>query len=210
MFSKELFQFLVELKFNNERPWFLKNKARYEAQLKKPMQALVEELLPRLKKVNRGITQGRMLRIYRDVRFAKDKSPYKTNLAAQFSRLSEAEGHKPGIYLHLEPGESFVMAGVWRPEAEDLKRIRAAIQASPRAWAPLSKMPLWGESYQRPPKGIDPGHRYLADLKRKDFLTWVEFKDKDVLGAGFAAKIEAACRRMNPLLKFLDGALGLK
>lgn len=209
--KKELFQFLVELKFNNERAWFLANKPRYEEILKKPMLSLINAVQPRLQKINPAYTLARLLRIFRDLRFAKDKTPYKTNAAAQFShRASGGDAHTPGIYLHLEPGESFVMAGIWQPDSSAIKRIRAAIQARPGDWAPLSKLPPWGDSYVRPPKGVDAGHKFIKDLKRKHFLTWVDFKDRDVFAADFVARIEKACKHMNPLLVFLTRALGLK
>ncbi len=211
IFKKELFQFLVELKFNNERAWFLANKPRYDEFAKKPLQALVENFLPRMKKVNPAYSLGKAFRIYRDVRFAKDKTPYKTNISAQFShRASGGDAHTPGVYLHIEPGESFVMAGIWKPDTAPLKKIRTAIQSKTGGWDRLRKLPLWGESYVRVPKGVDPKHKFLTDLKRKHFLTWVDLKDSDVTSADLIGKMEKACKKMNPLLVFLNKALGLK
>jgi uncharacterized protein (TIGR02453 family) len=211
-FQKELFQFLVELKFNNERPWFLKNKPRYEKFMKEPLAAFVAGFLPRLKKVNPAYTGGRSFRIYRDTRFARDKTPYKTHAAAQFMhRAVLGNGvHSPVFYLHLEPGECMAAAGLWMPEPDALKAVRKAIVGRPKDWAPLSKMPLWEGSYARPPKGCDPSHAFIGDLKRRHFMTWVEFKDKELLSPGFPARLEAAFRRMNPLNAFLNRALGLK
>ena len=210
-FKKELFQFLVELKFNNERPWFQANKARYEEFLKKPMLAFIEAFQKPVARINKAYTQPRLFRIYRDTRFAKDKTPYKTHVAAQFlHRAASGDLHAPGFYLHLEPGESFLAAGMWSPESDALKRIRGAIMARPKDWAKLSKLPFWGESYARPPKGVDPGHRFIADLKRKHFISWVDFKDSQALGPHFIKDVEKACKRMNPLLVFLNQALGLK
>jgi uncharacterized protein (TIGR02453 family) len=209
--KKELFQFLVELKFNNERPWFQAQKPRYEAVLKKPLQELSEAFQPRLKRLNPAYDHARVFRIYRDTRFAKDKTPYKTHAAAQFlHRAAGNDVHAPGFYLHLEPGESFMGAGIWAPDADGLRRVRAAIVARPATWAPLSKLTLWGESYARPPKGVDPGHRYITDLKRKHFMSWVEFKDKDVFSADFLSRLEKAAKALNPLVLFLNQALGLK
>jgi uncharacterized protein (TIGR02453 family) len=211
IFKKDLFQFLVELKFNNERAWFLANKSRYERDLKMPMMAFTEAFLGSLKKINPAYDHVRLFRIYRDVRFSKDKTPYKTHVAAQFMhRAARTDVHAPGIYLHLEPGESFLGGGVWSPESTELKKIRNAIMARPQQWAPLSKLPLWGESYLRPPKGIDPKQRFLSDLKRKHFITWVDFKDKDVLAPHFFQTVQKACRKVNPLIVFLNNALGLK
>jgi uncharacterized protein (TIGR02453 family) len=211
-FSKALFQFLVELKFNNDRAWFNANKTRYENDLKKPLLAFAEDFQGPLKKVNPSFISDKrsVFRIYRDTRFAKDKTPYKTHAAAQFRhRAASADVHAPGFYLHLEPGESFAAAGIWGPEPEPLKRIRQAI-AKGGDWAKLSKFPLWGESLKRPPKGFDPGHKHIADLKRKHFITWVDFKDSQVLAADFMKQVAAAFKKTDPLIRFLCGAMGLK
>jgi uncharacterized protein (TIGR02453 family) len=210
VFTKELFQFLVELKFNNERPWFLAHKARYEASVKRPLEAFCDAFLPRLKRIAPAYDRARMFRIHRDTRFSRDKTPYKTQAAAQFlHRAAGGDVHSPAFYLHLEPGESFLGAGIWAPEPETLARIRARIVARPAQWAPLSKLELWGESYARPPKGVDPDHRFVADLKRKHFLTWIEFTDRQVLEPAFIERLARACRKSVPLVAFLDAALGL-
>jgi uncharacterized protein (TIGR02453 family) len=211
VFTKELFQFLVELRFNNDRLWFQENKARYERFVKLPLQAFGEAFAPRLARIAPGYDQPRVFRIHRDTRFSKDKTPYKTAASVQFLRSgADRDVHQPGFYVHLEPGECFVGAGIWAPDAAVLARIRAAIVARPAQWAPLAKLELWGESYARPPKGVDPGHRFIDDLKRKHFLSWVDFEDKEVLGPAFIGAAEKACRRMAPLVAFLDRALGLQ
>jgi len=211
VFSAELFRFLVELQFNNNREWFNENKARYEESVKRPLAAFAAALAPRLAKSAPGYDQGRVFRIHRDTRFAKDKTPYKTQAAAQFLRAqADRDVHQPGFYLHLEPGECFAAAGIWAPDAATLARIRAAIVAKPAAWAPLARLELWGESYARPPKGVDPDHRFVAALMRKHYLTWVDFEDEQVLGPAFLGRVERACQRMTPLVTFLDRALGIK
>ena len=211
-FSKELFQFLVELKFNNDRAWFQANKSRYEDFMKKPMLAFIEAFAKPLKRVNPAfVAEPRsMFRIYRDTRFAKDKTPYKTHAAAHFMHRAASDVHAPGFYLHIEPGESFIAAGMWSPEADALKLIRKAIMAHPRAWLPLSRMPLWGESYVRPPKGVDPAHRFIADLKRKHFISWVDLKDSEVLAADFMQRAAKAMKKLDKLNRFLCDALRLK
>ena len=211
VFSEELFQFLVELNFNNNRTWFAENKARYEQHVKRPLEAFAAAFAPRLAKIAPGYSVGRPFRIYRDTRFSKDKTPYKTQAAVQFLRASARSNvHQPGFYVHLEPGECFAAAGMWAPDAATLARVRAAIMARPAAWAPLSKLEFWGESYARPPKGVDPGHRFVADLLRKHYLTWVDFKDRDIVSPSFLDRVEKACARMAPLVAFLDRALGIR
>lgn len=208
VFSKKSFQFLLDLRFNNDRLWFQENKAHYEESVKRPIEAFSQAFLPRLVKIAPDYDQARVFRIQRDTRFSKDKAPYKTHASVQFLRMgADRDVHQPGFYVHIEPGESFAGAGIWAPEPAVLERIRAAIIAKPNAWAPLSKLPLWGDSYIRPPRDVDPNHRFIDDLKRKNFLTWVDFKDKDVLGAAFIDRVEKACRQMAPLVAFLDKAL---
>jgi uncharacterized protein (TIGR02453 family) len=211
LFSEQLFQFLVELNFNNNRTWFAENKARYEEHVKRPLEAFGAAFAPRLARIAPGYSTARPFRIYRDTRFSKDKTPYKTQASVQFLRASADRGvHQPGFYVHFEPGESFAAAGIWAPDAATLARIRAAIMARPGSWAPLSKLALWGESYARPPKGVCPDHRFAPDLMRKHYLTWVDFTDRDVVGSAFLGRVESACRRMAPLVAYLDRALGLR
>ncbi len=209
VFHEELFQFFVELNFNNNRSWFAANKVRYEQFVKRPLEAFATAFAPRLARIAPGYSKSRVFRIYRDTRFAKDKTPYKTQAAVQFLRGAAAgDVHQPGFYLHLEPGESFAAAGIWAPDAATLARIRKAIVTRPAAWTPLAKLEFWGESYARAPKGVDPAHRFVADLMRKHYLTWVDFKDRDVVGPAFIDRVARACTRMAPLVAFLDRALG--
>jgi uncharacterized protein (TIGR02453 family) len=208
VFDKELFQFFKELKRHNDRDWFQENKERYERFVKRPLAAFAEELAPRLERIAPGYGYPRLFRIHRDVRFSKDKAPYKTQASVQFQRaLAGSDVHQPGFYVHLEPGGCFVGAGIWAPDAAALGRIRAAIVDHPAAWAPLAKLPLWGESYARPPKGVDPGHRFVEDLKRKHFLTCVDFEDREAIGPGFLRLAERLCKKGAPLVAFLDRAL---
>jgi uncharacterized protein (TIGR02453 family) len=212
-FSRDAMQFLVDLASNNERSWFQPRKAEYERLLKVPLEELVVALADRFEA--RGIPlvadpARSPFRIYRDTRFSKDKTPYKTQAAVQFLRAAaDRDVHQPGFYVHLEPGECFAAAGVWMPDAATLLRIRKAIVAKPAAWAPIGKLELWGESYARPPKDVDPGHRFVEALMRKHYLTWVDFKDREVVGPKFIDRVAKACQRMAPLVKFLDRALGL-
>lgn len=210
-FSKELFQFLVELKFNNERAWFLEQKPRYEAVLKKPAEAFLEAAGARLKKRMPQDSEAKLFRIYRDIRFSKDKTPYKSHVAMSFHhRAARDSVRAPGFYLHLEPGESYLAGGYWSPEVADLKKIRTAILKHPAAWKAFSKWNLWGDSYQRPPKGIDPKHPLIADLSRKHFMTWIDYKDKDALAPDFLLRFEKDALKIKPLVLFLNAALGLK
>ena len=215
-FTRELFQFLVDLKFHNDRGWFNANKERYQEHFKKPMLHFIEELAPRLAKVNPAyIADARSLfRIYRDTRFSADKTPYKTHAAAQFRhRAASGDVHAPGFYFHLEPGDCSIGGGLWMPEPGPLALVRKRIASRDRAWLKLkaSKMPLWdADSLKRPPRGFDPEHPLVEDLKRRHFVTWVDLTDKQVCGPDLMERFLDGCRRTDPLVRFLCRALGLE
>src|SRR4051794_367321 len=158
-FSPRLFAFLRELADHNEREWFNANKARYEQELKEPALAFVEDMAYRLPQVAPHLTADKrsLFRIYRDTRFAKDKTPYKTHVGIYFRHARAAEADTAGLYLHLEPRHVFMGAGIWHPGPAGLKRIRDGIVARPEGWraAIAACEPLWsladGEALKRAP-----------------------------------------------------------
>src|SRR4051794_24860950 len=165
-FSPRLFAFLRELADHNEREWFNANKARYEQELKEPALAFVEDMSHRLPMAAPQLTADKrsLFRIYRDTRFAKDKTPYKTHVGIYFRHARSAEADTAGMYVHLEPGHVFLGAGIWHPGSPALKRIRDALVARGDEWrAALEAVaPTWrhadGEALKRPPAGYDPAH----------------------------------------------------
>lgn len=220
-FTRELFQFLFELKFNNERAWFNANKPRYEEHLKKPFLRFIEALAPRLSKVNPAYVADprSFFRIYRDTRFAKDKTPYKTHVAAQFrheAAIASPKGvaaHLPGFYLHLEPGESFGGGGIWMPEPEPLKAIRLRIAKKDPAWMKLKakRTFLWDEDkMKRPPKGFRADDPMIEDLKLRHYITGTDFTDKQVLSSDFLDRYVESVRKTDPLVRFLCVSMGMK
>jgi len=220
-FSRDLFKFLADLRIHNNREWFLKNKERYEQQVRDPFLRLITDLAPGLHKINPRMvadpspTGGSMMRIYRDIRFSKDKSPYKTSVAAHFWHEEGKEGGTPGYYLHLEPTGSLIGAGIWRPEPVALKKIRDAIVADPKRWKRITSVgqlgycKMTGESLQRPPRGFDPNHPLIEDIKRRDFTLGRSLADKEVLGRGFLELTLANFRQTAPFVEFLSEAVGL-
>jgi uncharacterized protein (TIGR02453 family) len=216
-FSRSLFQFLVELRFNNERTWFNANKPRYEQNVRRPMLRFIGALMAPLGKTSPRFLAdprpvgGSMFRIYRDTRFSNDKTPYKPYASAQFRhRDLDKDVHGPGYYLHLEPGDCSLSAGIWLPDTEPLKRIRQAIVNRPLQWKKIRTLPLWGEALKRPPKGFNPEHPYIEDLKRKHFITWVDFTDQEVCGQDFMEKFIKGVRKMEPLMEFVCKAMRLR
>ncbi len=217
-FTPDLFAFLRALKRHNNREWFLANKARFEASVRDPALRFIADFGPHLARISPRLvadprpTGGSMFRIYRDVRFSADKSPYKTHAAAHFfHRASKATGHAPGFYMHLAPGECFVGGGLWHPDTPMLVKIRDAMMESPAAWKRARRgLELEGAFLSRPPRGLDPKHPLIDDLRRKDFVAGRSFTERQVCSPRFMSEVVAECRRLSPLVEFLTKAVGLK
>jgi uncharacterized protein (TIGR02453 family) len=216
-FGPELFEFLTDLKNHNDREWFAENKARYEAVVRDPFLRLIGDLQPGFHDLNPKIVvdpspnRGSMFRIYRDTRFSADKTPYKTHVAAHFKYARANPGAMPGYYLHLEPGECMLGAGVWHPEPRAVQRIRSAIVSKSAEWKKVrGGLELIGESLKRPPAGYGADHPLIEDLKRKDFAAIVPLKESEVLGTKLVSVLLARFREIRPLVEFLTSAVGLK
>jgi uncharacterized protein (TIGR02453 family) len=212
-----LFDFLRQLRRHNNREWFAKNKARYEEFVRDPALLFIGRFAPHLAKLSRFFvadprpTRGSLFRIYRDTRFSADKRPFKTHVGIHFSHSSGKDAHAPIFYLHLEPENCFAAVGVWHPDNRALTRIRAAIVDQPERWTRVRrKLELEGHSLTRPPRGYEPKHPFIEDIKRKDFVASVAFGDRQVCGPAFMRDFAAACRAMVPLVEFTTKALGLK
>lgn len=221
-FTPGFFRFLGELRRNNNRDWFLKNKHRYESEVREPMLNFIADFGPELRKISPHLVAdprpngGSMMRVYRDTRFARDKSPYKTNAAAHFHHVSQKHIRAPGFYFHLAPEEVFVGAGMWHPEAAPLAKIRDAIVEAPSRWKKAigderfaAVYSLGGDSLKRPPNGYDPKHSLIADLKRKDFIAGAELSEEDACSPRFMSRFVDICAASAPLMKFLTTAIGL-
>jgi uncharacterized protein (TIGR02453 family) len=219
-FSPELFAFLRELADNNDREWFTAHKARYVAEVQEPALAFVEDVGVRLPEVSRHLVAdtrtagGSLFRIYRDIRFSKDKTPYKTHAGIQFRHERRRDVHAPGYYLHLEPGSVFLACGTWHPDRDTLHAIRTAIAARPGRWQGIVEEPafrehfrLSGESLKRPPAGFDRDHPLIDELKRKDFIAVTDLTEADVLASGFLDRFLELCDASAGFMRFLcDGA----
>ncbi len=217
-FSPDLFAFLRALKRHNNREWFLANQARFETSVRDPVLRFITDFGPHLARISPRFvadprpTGGSMFRIYRDVRFSADKSPYKTHAAAHFfHRASKATGHAPGFYVHLAPGECFVGGGLWHPDTAMLVKIRDEMVDRPAAWKRARRgLKLEGAALSRPPRGFDPKHPLIDDLRRKDFVAGRSFTERQVCSPRFMSDVVAECRRLSPLVEFLTKAVGLK
>jgi uncharacterized protein (TIGR02453 family) len=218
-FSPALFKFLGELKKHNDREWFAEHKAEYERVVQAPFLEFILRVRPPLVSISPFLVAderahgGSLRRVYRDIRFSKNKAPFKTNAAAYFWHRA-AKDRAPGLYLHLQPGESFAAAGSWQPNPADLLAIRRAIADQPKQWhkAVAATAPAWsrsGERLSRPPKGFLPTHPEIEELKWKDFVVHANLSDKEVCAADFAEHFVRLCRQLGPMLGFLTRALGV-
>lgn len=219
--TSDLFRFLEELKANNDRIWFKSNQARFEQTVREPLLAFIaafEEPLANISPSMLAIAKksgGSMFRIYRDTRFSKDKSPYKTWAAVQFRHEAGRDAHAPCYYLHLAPGDVFVGAGIWHPDRAALDAIRVLIDEKPAKWVKardavlLAGWDLEGDALKRIPRGYDAEHPLADDLRRKDFIAVRRLSEQDVIQSGFLQRYTDLCREPIELMKFLTEALGL-
>jgi len=222
-FTPELFNYLRQLKRNNNREWFNKNKDRYIEEVQQPALDFIADVAPGLRKISKNFVAdprpvgGSLFRIYRDTRFSKDKTPYKVHVGITFPHRSAKDVHEPGFYLHLEPGEAFLAAGIWRPESKSATAIREAIVERPAAWRKAAHAGVFSKSFHlsaeslvRAPRGFDPDHPLVEDLKRKDFIGSRSLDEKTVTSARFLETFLGACRDSAPLMRFLCEALHIQ
>ncbi len=219
---KDYFAFFNELKVNNNREWFNDNKPRFKESVQEPLAAFVEAMAPRLKKVSKHfvadprLNGGSVFRIYKDVRFSKDKAPYKIHGGVQFRHALGKDAHAPGFYVHLAPDEVFYGGGVWHPPAPQLLKIREAIRDKKKPWAAATTGAVFkkrfkgvrGEGLTRPPRGFDGEHPLIEDIKRKSFFAMAEGRPAQIKKPTFVDDVEAAMKDGKPLMKFLCDAVG--
>lgn len=221
-FDDQLFGFLRQLRRNNRRDWFQANKARYEEHVKHPALQFISDFGPRLRKISPEFVAdprpvgGSLFRIHRDVRFSKDKSPYKVSVGIQFRHKQAKDVHSPGFYLHLEPENCFAGLGIWHPDGPTLIKIREFITDNPTRWKRTlgakkfdSLYQLGGESLKRAPKGYDPEHPLIADLKRKDFIAVTELEESVITAPGFLTEYASLCRAGDNFVRLLCDATGV-
>lgn len=222
----QIFKFLKALAKNNNparpgggREWFEKNKGEYLI-AKEHFESFISALLQDIIKFDpslAGLDPKKLIfRIYRDVRFSKDKSPYKTNMGATFSAGGKLMT-KPGYYLHIEPGnKSFVAGGLYMPAPEHIAKVRQEIDYNGKALEGIFKSKGFKKYYagfdvfdqlKKAPKGYAPDHPYIEWIKMKSFIVTHYFKDADVLGKNFKKEVGSALKAMKPFNDFLADAI---
>lgn len=214
--AKHNLTFLEDLKKNNNRDWFQTNKPVYEKNHKEII-AFADEVLAKLSEHDMIETESgkkSLFRIYRDVRFSKDKSPYKTHWSGGFKRATKLR--RGGYYFHIQPGgNSMVGGGFWGPNKEDLQRIREEIatDASELREILADKTfvdtfgTLDGEQLKRAPKGFDPDHKDIDLLRYKQFIFSRNFTDEEILAPDFADKLDQCFQAMRPFFDFMSDVL---
>ncbi len=221
-FPETAIGFLAELADNNNRDWFNDNKPRYEAAVLAPAMDFIDAMAEPLSRISAHYTAlprrsgGSLMRVYRDVRFSRDKRPYKTNIGIQFRHEAGADVHAPGFYVHVAPREVFVGVGAWHPDASALARIRTRIAERPEEWQRARDarrfrrcFALAGDSLKRPPRGFDATHPFIEDLRRKDFLGMRALDELAACDPDFFADTVQSFRAAAPFMAFLCAALDL-
>ncbi len=221
-FSPRTFAFLSELAAHNDREWFGANKDRYLTEVRDPALRFIEDFAEPLRSISSRFradprpSGGSLFRIYRDTRFARDKSPYKTHIGIHFRHEAAKDAHAPGFYLHVEPGRSFMGSGVWHPAGPALRRIREAIDEDPEGWKRASRgsdfrttFELAGDSLVRAPKGFAVDHPLIEDLRRKDFIAVASLTGEQIVSDALLDDFVRLCSVAAPFQRWLCGALGV-
>ncbi len=218
MLQSYTLKFLKDLKKNNSKPWFDAHRKQYEMAR--------EDFLLTIEKVIAGIAmfdpqiahlkpKQCIFRINRDVRFSKDKSPYKHNISGYFNRNGK-KSNDAGYYLHIEPGKSFAAGGLWMPEPQALIKIRQEIDYSFDGWKKITGNAAFkkaftegvkGDALVRPPKGYEESNPAIEYLKLKSFIVTKAFTDAEVQSKIFIKDVAATFKTMKPLLDFLNTAM---
>ncbi|WP_020409233.1 DUF2461 domain-containing protein [Hahella ganghwensis] len=220
-FSPSFLSFFNDLVDNNNRDWFNGNKDRYREDVQQPLVSFIEAMEPELMKVSpyfvadSRLNGGSIFRIYRDTRFSKDKTPYKTHASAQFRHQFYKNVHTPGFYVHFGTDKLICGGGIWMPEPKTLLKIRERIRDKPEQWEQvLSNKKLLkvhggvsGESLSRPPRGFSVDEPHIEDIKRKSFFAMTEYPANQAEQPGLVKNVAGAFAAAGPLVQFLCEAM---
>lgn len=209
--DKGTMKFLKDIERNNNKEWFTAHKGQYEAALEN-VREFKDAIIRELNKKD-VIEDGKVFRIYRDVRFSKDKAPYKNNFGIHFKRAGRER--RGGYYLHLEPGKSFVGGGFWAPEPDDLKRIRDEFAFDDK---PIRKILsnktfvkyfgiLEGDELKTAPSGFEKEHPAIDLIRKKQFTVGRRFKDSEITDPGFLREAVLTFQAMRPFFDYMSEVL---
>ena len=221
-FTKQTLAFLSSLAENNTREWFGEHKQDYENFVREPALEFISNManeMPAISPHFRALPNkvgGSLMRIQRNFRFSKDRTPYKTNIGIQFRHEVGKDIHAPGYYVHIEPGGCFVGIGLWRPDADALFKIREAIVQNGAAWVAArddkifrKHFSLEGDALANAPRGFAKDHPLVEDLRRKDFICLATLSDATVTSKNFRPQVVERFKQAEPYMRFLCKALEL-
>jgi uncharacterized protein (TIGR02453 family) len=215
---ESVFTFLKDLDQNNNRDWFNENKKRYQVALDR-FRELAGSLIEGISQYDPSIANleaaDAIFRIYKDIRFSKDKTPYKTHFGCWMAKGGR-KSTDAGYYFHLEPGKSFMAAGVWMPPKEQLNLIRQEIMFNPKAYLEVINDLRLQNGYERGgqedmlkkgPSGFPKDFELLEEIKYKHYIFSRQYRDAEILQSGFAAKVVEDYRGLLPLVNYLNHAM---
>lgn len=220
MLQPSTIQFLQKLKKNNNKEWFEKNRSAYEL-AKKDFTFFIENVINELKKKDATLqlleAKNCTFRINRDIRFSKNKTPYKTNMGASLNKGGK-KAITAGYYLHIEPGASFMACGIWMPMQEELKKIRQEIDYNLEEFNLLISAKKFIQEFgglektkeyllSRPPKGYDTDNPAIEYLKFKSYIVSKKVSDKEITNKNFIKNIVTTFETAIPLIQFLNQAI---
>jgi uncharacterized protein (TIGR02453 family) len=221
-FGPSLLKFLRALAKNNHKSWFEAHREDYEAEVREPALMFIRVMARHVQRISPHLTAkdkkvgGSLMRVHRDVRFSKNKAPYKTNLGIQFRHEAGKDVHAPGLYFHVEPGRVFLGCGMWRPDREALHAVRQAIADDPKGWKRVrdakafsAVWALGGESLKRAPRDFPVDHPMIEDLKRTDHIAFCEFPDRFAVEPGLVDKVAGHYRSAAKYLRWQARVLDL-
>lgn len=224
-FTPAVFAFLRELEANNEKQWWEENKDRYVETIREPARDFIADFGDRLQGISPHFAAdtrtngGSLMRPYRDLRFSKDKTPYKTNVGIQFRHEMGKDVHAPGFYIHLEPAQCFTGVGMWHPETKVARTIRQAINDDAGGWRDVAHSKefesVWSlgghedDRLKRLPGDLDPEHPHVDDLRLKSFMAGARITQKTATSARFTEDLHAMFEKAAPFTRFLCDAVGV-
>ena len=223
-FSDASFKFLRALAKNNDKTWFNEHKQQYEDHVRQPFLRLLTDLQPDLAQVSEHFRSdpktvgGSLFRIYRVARFSNDKSPYKPWQGARLFHERRKQVAAPSFYVHLQPGQCFVGAGLWHPEPPTQRRVRQFIFDNPGSWKAAAHAPKFRKRYEfessevlsRPPRGFPAEFEMIEDLKHRNFVFSRHLEEADMTGPRLRQLLAADLVALGPFVDYLCAALDLE
>ena len=222
-FNQDTFGFLAALSANNNRDWFLEDKQVYEGMVRLPALNVISDIASELAMISPHFLAlpkkvgGSLMRVNRDIRFGKDKRPYKTNIGIQFRHETGKDVHAPGFYLHIEKNGCFIGVGIWRPDSVTLGKIRSAIIENSESWITASnnnafrkQFTLEGDVLKNAPRGYAKDHPLISDLKRKDFIAIADISENSITSNTLLPQVVKYFTQATPLIRFLCKSLELR